>query len=284
MSEFGKRLAVAVVLIPIVLGIVWVGGAALTTLLALASGLAAWEFYRLAQARGVQPLSALGIALSALVPVLVHARYLGFWVPPVSVVALLVPVLLTVVLFVRGVDRQPMAAVSATLFGVVYTGGMLSFAYALRYHDYVVDARGGTAMVLMPLVVTWINDAGAYVAGRRWGRAKLMPSVSPGKTWAGAYGAVVAAVLTTWVLGAFVLPSLAHVSLNWLGVLVVGVGLSLAAQVGDLAESLFKREAGVKDSSALIPGHGGVLDRVDSLLYTLPVGYVLLGTFLTYKP
>jgi len=282
--EFPKRVLVAIVLIPIVLGCVWAGGPALVTLLALASGLAAWEFYRLAEARGTQALRAPGIVLSALIPVLVHARFLGLWVPPVSWVALLVPVLLTIALFARGVSGGPLAAVGATLTGIVYTGGMLSFAYALRYHEFVVDARAGTAVLMLPVVVTWLNDSGAYFAGRTWGRAKLMPTVSPGKTWAGAYGAVVASVLTTWLFAAFILPSWAHLTLGVPAIIVVGVVLSIAAQVGDLAESMFKREAGVKDSSALIPGHGGVLDRVDSLLFTLPVGYVLLGALLRYTP
>lgn len=284
MREFPKRVLVAIVLIPIVLGCVWLGGPALVTVLALASALAAWEFYRLAAARGVHALVAPGIVLSALIPVLVHARQLGFWVPPVSWVALVVPVLLTVALFARGAAGTPMAAVGATLFGVVYTGGMLSFAYALRYHGYVVGARAGTAVVMLPVVVTWLNDSGAYFFGRRFGRAKLMPSVSPGKTWAGAYGGVLTSVAATWVIAAFVLPSWAQLTLSVPGILVVGVALSLAAQVGDLAESMFKREAGVKDSSAMIPGHGGVLDRVDSLLFTLPVGYVLLDNLLRLAP
>lgn len=284
MREFPKRVLVAVVLIPIVLGCVWAGGPALVTMLALASGLAAWEFYRLAEARGTHALRAPGIVLSALIPVLVHARYLGLWVPPVSWVAMVVPLLLTIALLARGVAGGPMASVGATLTGVLYTGGMLSFAYALRYHEFVVGARAGTAVLMLPVVVTWLNDSGAYFAGRTWGRAKLMPSVSPGKTWAGAYGAVVASVATTWLFAAFVLPSWAHLSLGIPAIFVVGVVLSIAAQVGDLAESMFKREAGVKDSSALIPGHGGVLDRVDSLLFTLPVGYVLLGSLLRYTP
>ncbi|MBM3906684.1 MAG: phosphatidate cytidylyltransferase [Gemmatimonadetes bacterium] len=284
MREFPKRLLVAIVLIPIVVGVIYAGGAALVTLLAVASALAAWEFYRLAAARGARPLSTAGIVLSAILPVLVHARFTGFWVPPVSVVALLVPALLTAVLFARGAAGGPMAAIGTTLTGIVYTGGMLSFAYALRHHGFVVDARGGTALVLLPVVVTWLNDTGAYVAGRAFGRRKLMPTVSPGKTWAGAYGAVVASVITTWVIAAWILPPLAQLSLRPVGILVVGVGLSLAAQVGDLAESMFKREAEVKDSSTLIPGHGGVLDRVDSLLFTLPLGYVLLDLFLVYRP
>lgn len=284
MREFAKRVLVAIVLIPIVVACVWAGGPALVTMLAVAAGIACWEFFRLAEARGVRPLYTVGVALSAALPVVVHARFLGFWVPPVSVVALLVPLLLTVALFARGSAGHPMAAVGATLVGIVYTGGMLSFAYALRYHAFVVDARGGAALVLLPVLVTWLNDTGAFLAGRAWGRTKLMPSVSPGKTWAGAYGAVAASVLTTWALAEYALPPLAHLTLRPVGIVAVGVGLSLAAQIGDLAESMFKREAGVKDSSRLIPGHGGVLDRVDSLLFTLPVGYVLLGSFLTYRP
>lgn len=284
MSEFPKRLLVALVLIPIVIGAIWAGGPALVTLLTVASGLAAWEFFRLANVRGSRPLSGAGIVMSALIPVMVHARFLGLWVPSVPLVATAIPLLLAAVLFARGVTGGPMAAAGTTLLGVLYTGGMLSFAYALRYHDYVIDAKGGTILVLLPVVVTWLNDTGAYFAGRAFGKRKLMPSVSPKKTWAGAYGAVIASVLTTWLFAAYVLPPVAQLSMRPLGVIVVGVALSVAAQVGDLAESMLKREAGVKDSSTLIPGHGGVLDRVDSLLFTLPVGYVLLGAFLVYRP
>jgi phosphatidate cytidylyltransferase len=282
--EFTRRVLASIVLIPIVVACVWAGGPALVTLLSLMSGLAAWEFYRVAEACGARPMHAVGIGLSALFPLAVSARFLGFWVPPVSVVALLVPMLLTVVLFARGVAGGPLAATATTLLGVLYTGGMLSFAYALRYHEFIIDARGGTALVFIPVFVTWVNDTGAFLAGKRWGRAKLMPSVSPGKTWAGAYGALGASLLATWLLAAFVLPPMAHLTLRPVGVVVVGVALSLAAQIGDLVESMFKREAGVKDSSHLIPGHGGVLDRVDSVLFTLPVGYVLLSSFLTYAP
>jgi len=282
-NELAKRVVVSVVLAAIVIALIWLGGAPFVTLLAVASGVAAWEFYRIAQAAGVRPFVELGVALSALIPVLVHARFLGFWVPPVSVVALLVPLLLAIALFRRGTAGS-MSGVGATLVGVLYTGALLSFAYGLRYHDFVVDAKGGTAVVLLPLMVTWCNDTAAYFAGHAFGRAKLMPSVSPAKTWAGAYGGAAAGLLATWLLAAYVLPPLAHITLRPLGIVVVGLTLSVVSQVGDLVESALKREAGVKDSSHLIPGHGGLLDRIDALLFVLPVAYVLLSGFLTYRP
>lgn len=283
MSELTKRVVVAVVLAAITIVAIWVGGPAFVTLLALAAGAAAWEFFRLAQQSGARPFPGAGVALSALVPVLVHARYLGLWVPPVSVVALIVPLLFAAALFWRGASGT-MSAVGSTLAGVLYTGGLLSFAYALRYHDYVIDARGGTALLLLPMLVSWSNDTAAYFAGRAFGRAKLMPSVSPAKTWVGAYAGAAAGVIVTWLLAAFVLPSVAHVSLRPVPAVVIGLVLSVASQVGDLVESALKREAGMKDSSQLIPGHGGVLDRTDALLFTLPVGYVLLSAFLVYRP
>jgi phosphatidate cytidylyltransferase len=282
-NELAKRVVVSIVLAAIVIGVIWLGGAPFVTLLALVSGLAAWEFFRIAQAGGARPFVEFGVALSALIPVIVHARFLGFWVPPVSIVALLVPLLLAIALFRRGTAGS-LGAVGATLVGVLYTGGLLSFAYGLRYHDFVIDAKGGTAMVLLPLLVTWGNDTGAYFVGRAFGRAKLMPSVSPGKTWAGAYGGAAAGLLATWVLAAYVLPPLAHVTLRPLAVVIIGLALGAVSQVGDLVESTLKREGGVKDSSHLIPGHGGVLDRIDALLFVLPVSYVLLSVFLTYRP
>jgi phosphatidate cytidylyltransferase len=112
----------------------------------------------------------------------------------------------------------------------------------------------------------------------------MMPAVSPGKTWAGAIGGLALAVPAVWLYVTFVLRPYSHLSVPVTGVAVFAVLASAAAQIGDLAESLLKREAGVKDSSRLIPGHGGVLDRFDSLLFVLPVSYVLLSELLVPVP
>jgi phosphatidate cytidylyltransferase len=136
----------------------------------------------------------------------------------------------------------------------------------------------------LPVLLTWASDIGAYAVGRTMGKRKLMPSVSPGKTVAGAVGALVVTAIVAWLYTRFVLTPATQLAFVRGGVVVFGLLVSVAAQVGDLAESLLKREAGVKDSSHLIPGHGGILDRFDSLLFVLPVSYVLLNVLLVWAP
>lgn len=284
MSEFAKRLVFSLIAAPLVVWLAWLGGPALAALLAVTSGIGAYEFYRLAIGAGSKPLWGHGVIFSALVPLCVHARYLGLWTPSVSLIMLAVLELMTVALWLRGSGGKPLEVVGITLLGVFYTGGMLTFGYALRYQQYAVGAAAGTALLAFPLLLTWGTDIGGYVIGRAMGRRRLMPHVSPNKTIAGAVGGLVVGVVVSVVYGRFVLPSLGQLSLSLGSAVAFGVLVSMAAQVGDLVESMLKREAGVKDSSHLIPGHGGVLDRVDSLLFTLPIGYVLLEVFLIAAP
>lgn len=280
MSEFSKRIAFAVAAIPVVAAAVWFGDAALAILLSLAAALGAWEYERLARGTGARPLMWWGIVLSALVPLALHALRLGFAIPGIAWIALLVPAMLSVALWTRGSDGKPIASVATTLFGVWYTGGMLAFVYALRYHRFAIEPLAGSLLVALPVVLTWLNDSGAFFFGKRFGKKKLMPTVSPGKTWAGAYGALGTTIVSTWAIVEFVLVPFANLGMTWKGIIIFGVAMSVAAQVGDLVESMLKREAGVKDSSSLIPGHGGVLDRIDSLLFTVPIAYVLLDLLL----
>lgn len=283
MSELSQRVLFAVVAIPIVAGVVYVGDAPLAILLSIASALAAWEYYRLAEAAGSRPLMEWGVVLAAAVPLLVHAARLGLWVPPISVVLLIVPLLLSVALWTRGTTGQPISSVATTLFGVFYTGGMLSFAYALRYHRFAVGELAGALLLFLPLVLTWAGDSGAFFVGRAFGTRKLMPSISPGKTVAGAVGGLVVTMGAAWAYVTFLLQPKAMLGLSLGATLLLGASVSVAGQVGDLVESMLKRAAGVKDSSALIPGHGGVLDRTDSLLFTIPLTYVLLDLLLSVR-
>ena len=273
--------------IPVVLAAVWIGDWALAGLLAIASALAAWEFFRIAEQLGTRPLARAGIVIAALLPLAVHARTLGLPVDDIvspTVGAVLVLVLCGAVIFVRGVTGRPVEAVSLTVFGVLYTGAMLSFAYLLRYHQYAIGRAAGVLLLVLALVLIWVSDTAAYFVGRAIGKRKLIPSVSPGKTVAGAVGAVVVCGVASWALVQFVIVPYAQLGLRPVLAVTFGIAISVATQVGDLAESLMKREAGVKDSSRIIPGHGGVLDRIDGMLFALPVAYWLLSAWLIPVP
>jgi phosphatidate cytidylyltransferase len=287
LSNLAQRILFALGAIPLVLAAVWFGDWALATILAIASALAAWEFYRIAERLGTRPMARAGIAIAAILPLAIHARYLGLPVTAVvstSVGAVLVLALFSAVIFARGVMGRPLESVALTLFGIVYTGAMLSFAYVLRYHQYAIGRAAGTSLLFLALVLVWTSDTAGYVVGRAIGKRKLIPSVSPGKTIAGAVGALVTCAVGSWALVRFVLVPYAQLGLRPIHAILFGVAISIATQLGDLAESLIKREAGVKDSSHVIPGHGGVLDRIDGMLFALPVAYWLFSAWLIPAP
>ena len=274
-SELTQRIAFGVVAAPLTVWLVVVGGAPLVALLAVTAAVGAWELYRIARAGGAHPIDGIGIPLAAAFPIVLAAEPRGvFAISPVFAGGVLMLVF-ALAIWLRRDDGRPLSAVATTLFGASYTGGLLSFAFAIRYHRYIADDRGGTALLLLPLVLAWTNDIGAYAVGRAIGGRKLIPGVSPGKTVAGAVGGLVLTVLVCWLYVTHVLRPWAELALRPEGIVIFGVAVSIAAQIGDLAESLLKREAGVKNSSRLFPGHGGVLDRVDSLLFVLPVAYML---------
>ncbi len=166
-----------------------------------------------------------------------------------------------------------------TVFGSLYASALLTFLVAIRHGPHSdAHPRGSVALVVLPLAVTWVCDTCAMAAGTLFGGPRLAPVLSPRKTWAGAIGGVIGALVTALLYGPLVLDRVAlHLSTGQL--VAVGALVAGAAQVGDVTESLFKREAGVKDSSALIPGHGGVLDRLDSLYFVVPVTAGLFRLF-----
>ncbi len=284
MSETVRRVIVAVIGAPIAIWLIWTGDAALATLASVLSAIAAWEFYRIAREAGGSPLAPLGILLAALVPLAVHAHYLGVVRFPIAVLTLIVLGVIAASIWLRRIDQHPISAASTTVLGVLYTGGTLSYAYALRYFGYAVGDTAGALVVVLPVLLTWSSDTGAFFAGRLIGGRKLMPSVSPAKTVSGAIGAVVTTVGICALYVHFGLKPYAQLAFSPWGLLTFAIGISVAAQIGDLAESLFKREAGVKDSGTLFPGHGGVLDRLDSLFFVLPVAYALYGWLLIPAP
>ena len=292
MNELTKRIAFGLPAAVVAVVVVFAGGAALAALLAVASALAAWEFFRIARSAGHAPLSDVGCALAGLLPLSVHAWQLNYVHPRYAYLAVVMLLLFTAAIFTRGVAGKPLGAAATTIMGVLYTGGLLSFGYAIRYHDYAAGgvqlgalpiAAGGVLLAL-PVLLTWATDTGAYAVGRTVGGRKLIPSVSPGKTVSGAVGGVVVSVIVTWLYVVFVLRPVAQLAMTVKGIVLFGLLISVAAQIGDIFESLLKREAGVKDSSTLLPGHGGVLDRLDSLLFVLPTAHLVLGWLLIPAP
>ena len=274
------RIAFAVPAIAVTVLMLWLGGWALATLVAVLGVLGTREVYDFARKAGIEPLERVGLAGAAAFPfVTFWVKGYADWEPVLYAAALWLLAVLVAALAARGPEQRPLAAVSVTLFGSLYASALLAFIVAIRHGPHSdAHPRGSTALVLLPLAVTWVCDTCAMAAGSLLGGPKLTPVLSPRKTWAGAVGGVVGGVVTALVYGPLLLEPFA-VRLDVVQLATVGVVVALAAQVGDVAESLFKREAAVKDSSSLIPGHGGVLDRLDSLYFVLPVTAGLFRLF-----
>lgn len=273
MTETTQRVAVAAVGIPLAVAVVYAGGWILALLIAAIVVAGSLEFYRMAEHRQARPLIAAGLPL-AVAFVLVAAA--NPQAGPVSfglVITIATLVVTALAIWTRGVEGQPLLSISTTLTGAVYTGGLLSFGLFLRHLPGVEGAIHGTALVFAPVLLTWTSDTFAFFVGRRWGRTKLIPRVSPGKTVQGAIGAVVGSVLVA-IAYTRVLEDFTTYRPTMFEGAIFGLAISIVAQIGDLVESLLKRDAGVKDSGKLLPGHGGALDRFDSLLFTLPLAYL----------
>lgn len=156
---------------------------------------------------------------------------------------------------------------AATVAGIAYAGFLTTFLAFLKRID---PGHAGDTVVLV-LIVAWVADTGGYFAGRYLGKSKLYEAVSPKKTWAGLWGGLAGALV-----GVIVLEVLVADWLTWLDVVLIAIPGCLLGQMGDLAESLIKRSVGVKDSGSLLPGHGGILDRIDAVLFIAPYVYVYL--------
>lgn len=220
-----------------------------------------YEFYAIAGAGGLRPLAPIGIAGGLALGCL---QFLGASVPWFTLaLAGLVVLVLTSLLFAERDPKEVASRAAITLLGMIYVGGLLSFPAVLR-----AMAPGRTYIFYLALV-TWAGDVGAFYVGSRFGRRLLYPSISPHKTVEGGLGGLLFSVLASFLARLWFWDTLGIAQS-----LLLGLGLGIMGQVGDLCESMLKRSFGVKDAGSLIPGHGGLLDRVDSLLFTGPVLYL----------
>jgi phosphatidate cytidylyltransferase len=157
--------------------------------------------------------------------------------------------------------------IAGTITGIVYAGFLTTYLAKLK----LIDPKQGGDTVVIVLVVAWLADTGGYFAGRFIGGAKLYEAVSPKKTWAGAFGGLAGSLI-----GVIVMKLAFATYLTWVDVVLIAIPGGILGQMGDLAESLIKRSVGVKDSGALLPGHGGILDRIDAVLFIAPYVYTYL--------
>lgn len=262
-----QRAITAVVLVPVLLVVLLVGGPLLVAGILAITAFAAVEVFRLLRSAGYPTFAMLGTAL-ALVVVLDAA------IPTVSGSGPLLIgvgiVLVAVASFSKIDPREGLTTWMATVYGALYVS-LLSFILRLGHAAPTIPqgaplyGHGGeTAWILLLILSVWAYDTGAYLVGKRFGRAKFLTHISPSKTYAGLIGGIVATTVVV-ALGLWA------VGVSPIHAVVLGPLTALSAQAGDLAESVLKRAAGAKDSGTLIPGHGGMLDRVDSFLFAAPV-------------
>ena len=264
-ADIVPRLIVIAVGVPCLFLITLRGGVFFLGLVDLIIILGLREFYDLMRSKGYEPFETLGYFCALAISW--YAWRQGVAVPLILTASLLM-------IMIRELFRADMSRslghIAVTVFGIMYVGWLGSHLVMIRQLPAALgaDSAMGAKLVFLVALLTWACDSGAYLAGIAVGRHKLLPRVSPKKTVEGALGGLAGAGLMGWICSLTFVPFITTVSCIALGLLV-----GILAQLGDLVESMVKRDVGIKDSAELIPGHGGILDRFDSLLFTAPVLY-----------
>jgi len=270
---FLKRAAVTLILLPIGLAVIAWGGWLYYGLIVLILGLAAYEYGKLFQAGGLQPA---GVFIIVATLVLAVQRAISGFDNAHLTISLLILLAMAYHLlqYERG-SQQAGTDFAVTLSGFLYIGWLGAYLISLR------QLPDGRWWLLTVLLAVWLADTGAYLIGSRFGRHKITPRLSPKKSWEGYLGGILCSVPITALLATlwpvWAGPGLAVTPLR---AALLALALSVLTILGDLGESMLKRQVGVKDSGNLLPGHGGVFDRIDSWLWAAVIGYCLILWFL----
>lgn len=273
-----QRVLSAVVFVPILFASIWFGNPWFSIVVAVAALLGVIEFYAMVARRGWQPLTFFGTLWT------LFFIFNAYYAPKYSsnnihilvtsaLIASAIALSLVWVLFLRSSGAKVMVSWAASVVGIFYMGWLLSY-WVLIMNSYG-GGWNGRDWVLLALFSTFAVDTTAYFIGRAWGRHKMAPTVSPGKTWEGAVGGLVGAIVAVIVLAL-----LLDIDISYSEMVILGLLIAVFAQLGDLAESKLKRSMGVKEAGNLIPGHGGILDRLDSIVFTGVVVYYCLRWFI----
>ena len=264
-----QRIITALCGIPVLVAFIWYDTPRFPLLILLIAGFAALgalEFYRLAILTGARPLAVFGVVWCLVFIVGAHfdANYeVDYLIPSLLASAAVLPL----VWFLIFSSQRSFINWAWTLAGILYLGWLLSHYVSLREHDQ------GREWVILTIFSVFACDTAALFVGRAWGKHRLAPTISPKKTWEGAIGGFLAAPAAAVII--YALLNVADVSLptGYVQIVFLGCLVGVVAQLGDLLESLLKRRAGAKDSGRLLPGHGGILDRIDSLVITGAIIY-----------
>ena len=272
MSSLIKRILVSIIGIPLIFLLIWIGGWYFTALIALISVLALHEYYQLCEKKGARPLKILGVVLGALL--VVSFKFTN------SETILVLFSIFSLLIMAVGLFRNKGSAIldnAVTISGLLYPTVLFAFLILIRESGQWLNQPDGygAKWLYAILLATWICDTAAYFIGSAIGKHKLFQRVSPNKTIEGAVAGLVFALITMWVVNITFFP---EVQLQHL--LIVGAICGSFGQLGDLVESKIKRDAAQKDSSNLLPGHGGLLDRFDTLFMTAPIIYFYLKFFI----
>jgi phosphatidate cytidylyltransferase len=256
-----QRVLSAAVMIPLVALVIYLGGWWIFLVMAAAIIAAQYEFWQVLSVGGHRPSLPVAVAIS--LALLVDAQW-----PALRLTVPTVTAALLVSLIWHLVDYELGAPASATDWGLTLGGG-LYLGWMAGLLSRLRELPGGLGWIMLAFIPVWIGDSAAFFVGLRWGTHKSFPRLSPKKSWEGTAAGVAATTLCLMILGV-------PLGLSLWQALALGVTVAVLAPLGDLAESMFKRQVGVKDSGHLIPGHGGVLDRIDSMLFSVPAVYFFI--------
>jgi len=255
-----KRIITTLWGIPLLIATIWFGEPWFTILLSICGLLAAFEFYRMVATSKVSPLTFFGLIWTLLF--ILRSHYDHATLTPFLLTSLVILSLISLLL--RRQKEGAFISWSWTIGGTLYIGWLLSYFVTLRGLD---DGRN---WIFLALFTTFASDTAAFFVGRALGKHHLAPHISPGKTWEGAIAGVFGAIIISLL---FTIPTPLHLPLTYWQAILLGLLISVFGQIGDLVESLLKRNMGVKESGKLMPGHGGILDRIDSVVFTGIVVY-----------
>jgi len=256
-----KRVITTLWGVPLLVAAVWFDEPLpwLTIFVAILGSLAIFEFYRMVTSAQVSPLAYFGLIWTLLFIVSPHFDY-AILIPLLFSSAVVLPLIW---LILRRKKEGVFTSWAWTIAGILYVGWLLSYLVALRDLGTPAMPDAGKDWIFFALFTTFASDTSAFFTGKFLGRHKLAPRISPGKTWEGAIGGVTGAAIVSLLLVAILELPLSHGQ-----AILLGLAVSILGQLGDLTESLLKRKMGVKDSGKILPGHGGVLDRIDSVVFT----------------